>query len=94
MRVLFVLFTEEIKGALVSNSDGGTASTPSPGGVGEGDGGSSTALPLPRSDNSVPIDSEKYFVPFELACQSKTPRIVVTALDCLQVCGRVMELCA
>ncbi|CAG7719826.1 unnamed protein product [Allacma fusca] len=44
----------------------------------------SSALPLPKSDQSIPIDSEKYFVPFELACQSKTPRIVVTALDCLQ----------
>ncbi|CAL8096814.1 unnamed protein product [Orchesella dallaii] len=44
----------------------------------------SAALPLPKSETSVPIDSEKYFVPFELACQSKTPRIVVTALDCLQ----------
>lgn len=47
--------------------------------------GSSAALPLPKSDTSIPIDSEKYFVPFELACQSKTPRIVVTSLDCLQV---------
>lgn len=30
------------------------------------------------------INAEKYFLPFELACQSKTPRIVITALDCLQ----------
>lgn len=43
----------------------------------------STALPQPRSDSYV-ISAEKYFLPFELACQSKSPRIVVTALDCLQ----------
>lgn len=44
----------------------------------------STALPLPKNDSSNSINAEKYFLPFELACQSKTPRIVVTALDCLQ----------
>lgn len=49
------------------------------------DGNNSSALPLPKSEESIPVDSEKYFVPFELACQSKTPRIVVTSLDCLQV---------
>lgn len=43
----------------------------------------SNALPLPKSDTNV-ISAEKYFLPFELACQSKSPRIVVTALDCLQ----------
>lgn len=31
------------------------------------------------------VEADRYFLPFELACQSKTPRIVVTALDCLQV---------
>lgn len=46
--------------------------------------GQSTALPLPRNDSTNAINAEKYFLPFELACQSKTPRIVVTALDCLQ----------
>lgn len=45
---------------------------------------SSTALPLPKNDSTNSINAEKYFLPFELACQSKTPRIVVTALDCLQ----------
>lgn len=45
---------------------------------------SSAALPLPKNDSSNSINAEKYFLPFELACQSKTPRIVVTALDCLQ----------
>lgn len=46
---------------------------------------SSSALPLPKDDTSGNITAEKYFLPFELACQSKTYRIVVTALDCLQV---------
>lgn len=44
----------------------------------------STALPQPKNESSNSINAEKYFLPFELACQSKTPRIVVTALDCLQ----------
>lgn len=46
----------------------------------------SAALPLPKNDKSSNniINAEKYFLPFELACQSRTPRIVVTALDCLQ----------
>lgn len=44
----------------------------------------SAALPLPKNDTTNTIVAEKYFLPFELACQSKTPRIVVTALDCLQ----------
>lgn len=43
----------------------------------------SNALPQPKSDSNV-ITAEKYFLPFELACHSKSPRIVVTALDCLQ----------
>lgn len=30
------------------------------------------------------VEADRYFLPFELACQSKTPRIVVTSLDCLQ----------
>jgi hypothetical protein len=30
-------------------------------------------------------DAEKYFLPFELACKSKSPKIVETALDCIQV---------
>ena len=69
---------EEIKGALVDGKDGSLK-------AGEDGSNNSSALPLPKSDRSIPIDSEKYFIPFELACQSKTPRIVVTALDCLQV---------
>ncbi|KAG1705092.1 Brefeldin A-inhibited guanine nucleotide-exchange protein 1 [Nymphon striatum] len=52
--------------------------------------GISQALPIPRSPKGVSdgkvgeIEADKYFLPFELACQSKSPRIVVTALDCIQ----------
>ncbi|KAH0540473.1 hypothetical protein KQX54_017657 [Cotesia glomerata] len=49
----------------------------------QGEEAISNALPQPRNDSNV-ISAEKYFLPFELACQSKSPRIVVTALDCLQ----------
>uniref|UniRef100_A0A8C1KIU0 ADP-ribosylation factor guanine nucleotide-exchange factor 2 (brefeldin A-inhibited) n=1 Tax=Cyprinus carpio TaxID=7962 RepID=A0A8C1KIU0_CYPCA len=37
-------------------------------------------------DSSSPnyIEADKYVLPFELACQSKSPRIVSTSLDCLQ----------
>ncbi|XP_063968593.1 brefeldin A-inhibited guanine nucleotide-exchange protein 1-like [Lytechinus pictus] len=43
----------------------------------------SSALPLPKSNiNSIAAD--RHFLPFELACQSKSARIVNTALDCLQ----------
>ncbi|XP_015179780.1 PREDICTED: brefeldin A-inhibited guanine nucleotide-exchange protein 1 [Polistes dominula] len=51
--------------------------------VAQGEETTSNALPQPKSDSNV-ISAEKYFLPFELACQSKSPRIVVTALDCLQ----------
>jgi len=46
--------------------------------------GGSAALPVPRA-MSGHIDADKYFLPFELACRSKCPRIVNTSLDCLQV---------
>ncbi|XP_020383334.1 brefeldin A-inhibited guanine nucleotide-exchange protein 2 isoform X1 [Rhincodon typus] len=36
---------------------------------------------LPRANF---IEADKYFLPFELACQSKSPRIISTSLDCLQ----------
>lgn len=67
-----VLFSEELK------EENGQIQTTG------GDTTSSAALPLPKNDSSNSINAEKYFLPFELACQSKTPRIVVTALDCLQ----------
>lgn len=50
----------------------------------DGDNQTSGTLPLPKSDEANIITAEKYFLPFELACQSKASRIVVTALDCLQ----------
>ncbi|XP_039285175.1 brefeldin A-inhibited guanine nucleotide-exchange protein 1-like [Nilaparvata lugens] len=43
----------------------------------------SSALPMPK-DSNCNFTAERYFLPFELACKSKTARIVVTALDCLQ----------
>ncbi|BFY99374.1 hypothetical protein BsWGS_02414 [Bradybaena similaris] len=42
----------------------------------------SSALPVPKQAGFV--EADKYFLPFELACQSKCPRIVNIALDCLQ----------
>lgn len=66
-----VVFVEEIK------EENGQVAT----GI---ENSASTALPMPKNDSSNTINAEKYFLPFELACQSKTPRIVVTALDCLQ----------
>jgi len=48
------------------------------------DSGGSAALPVPRA-KSGHIDADKYFLPFELACRSKCPRIVNASLDCLQV---------
>ena len=36
------------------------------------------------SDAASRVEADKYFLPFELACQSKCPRIVNTALDCIQ----------
>lgn len=47
-------------------------------------GGVSAALPVPKGD-AQHIDVEGHFLPFELACRSKSARIVVTALDCIQV---------
>lgn len=46
-------------------------------------GGVSAALPVPKGD-AQHSDVEGHFLPFELACRSKSPRIVVTALDCIQ----------
>uniref|UniRef100_A0A6Q2YBH9 SEC7 domain-containing protein n=1 Tax=Esox lucius TaxID=8010 RepID=A0A6Q2YBH9_ESOLU len=40
-------------------------------------------LPPIKSKTSF-VEADKYFLPFELACQSKCPRIVITSLDCLQ----------
>jgi len=45
---------------------------------------SSAALPTPKAKANF-VEADRYFLPFELACCSKCPRIVNTALDCLQV---------
>ncbi|XP_058503473.1 brefeldin A-inhibited guanine nucleotide-exchange protein 1 isoform X3 [Solea solea] len=49
---------------------------------GDGKSGSSTLPPI--KSKTTFIEADKYFLPFELACQSKCPRIVITSLDCLQ----------
>ncbi|KAJ8279746.1 hypothetical protein COCON_G00068120 [Conger conger] len=49
---------------------------------GDNKAGSSTLPPVKSKTNF--IEADKYFLPFELACQSKCPRIVSTSLDCLQ----------
>uniref|UniRef100_A0A3Q2EAY4 ADP-ribosylation factor guanine nucleotide-exchange factor 1 (brefeldin A-inhibited) n=1 Tax=Cyprinodon variegatus TaxID=28743 RepID=A0A3Q2EAY4_CYPVA len=49
---------------------------------GDAKSGSSTLPPIKSKTNF--IEADKYFLPFELACQSKCPRIVITSLDCLQ----------
>ncbi|CAG9087309.1 Brefeldin A-inhibited guanine nucleotide-exchange protein 1 [Plutella xylostella] len=64
---------EEIKAELKNGGQVETSESPTSG-----------TLPLPKNDASNIITAEKYFLPFELACQSKAARIVVTALDCLQ----------
>ena len=38
----------------------------------------------PTSQYVVINDTEKYFLPFELACKSKSPKTVEAALDCIQ----------
>ena len=43
----------------------------------------SSALPDPKS--AVTVKAERYFLPFDLACQSKCARIVNISLDCIQV---------
>uniref|UniRef100_A0A8C4RY14 ARF guanine nucleotide exchange factor 1 n=1 Tax=Erpetoichthys calabaricus TaxID=27687 RepID=A0A8C4RY14_ERPCA len=50
--------------------------------LGEAKVGSGTLPPVKSKANF--IEADKYFLPFELACQSKCPRIVNTSLDCLQ----------
>ena len=52
--------------------------------ISSSDGSPSSALPPPKGKLPF-IEDDKYLLPFELACQSKSPRIVTAALDCLQV---------
>jgi len=48
---------------------------------GKGDEGSSV---LPEPSENAKLEADKYFLPFELACQSKTPRLIVVSLDGIQ----------
>ena len=38
-----------------------------------------------QTSNNIPSINETHYLPFELACASNHPRMVDTALDCLQV---------
>lgn len=46
--------------------------------------GSSAVLPPLKSESGILLDNEQFMLPFELACQSRSPRVVIAALDCLQ----------
>ncbi|XGW24338.1 hypothetical protein V3C99_006052 [Haemonchus contortus] len=35
-------------------------------------------------DKEQIVEADRYFLPFELACKSRSPKIVITSLDCLQ----------
>ena len=51
--------------------------------------GPDTPLPPPREQDRF-VNADKYFTPFRLACESRSPRIIRTALDCLQ--ARMMKM--
>jgi len=53
-----------------------TPASPSP-------SGSLTSSVLPEP-NPILVHVEKFFLPFELACHSKTPKIVCSALDSIE----------
>lgn len=40
-------------------------------------------MPPPKAEDNI-VNADKYFHPFRLACESKSPRVIRTALDCLQ----------
>lgn len=44
----------------------------------------SSVLPPLKSDSNLLLENEKYLLPFEQACHSKSAQIVITSLDCLQ----------
>ena len=46
--------------------------------------GPDSPLPPPQERDRI-VSAEKYFTPFRLACESKSPAIIRTALDCLEV---------
>lgn len=80
------------------NSSTENPSTPVPNGAPtDGSGGSACGSESPNSNDSrfsaawvLPepnpscVHVEKFFLPFELACQSKTPKIVCSALDSIE----------
>ena len=39
---------------------------------------------MPPKQGEIIVTANKYFHPFRLACESKTPRVISTALDSLQ----------
>jgi len=43
-----------------------------------------SVAPPKASEGDHVVNADKYFTPFQLACQSKSPKIVRTALDSLQ----------
>lgn len=45
--------------------------------------GPNSPLPPPQPEDKL-VNADKYFTPFRLACESKSPRIIRTALDSLQ----------
>lgn len=76
---------DSVVAALISHNFPISFFSPSPP-SGDGKSSSSTLPPIKSKTNF--IEADKYFLPFELACQSKCPRIVITSLDCLQVSKR------
>ena len=61
--------------------NGGQASSSSPSSPSSGSVSSFSVLPEP---NPILVHVEKFFLPFELACHSKTPKIVCSALDSIE----------
>ncbi len=53
--------------------------------------GPDSPMPPPQEQDRL-VNADKYFTPFRLACESKSPRIIRTALDCLQVIVDVLML--
>jgi hypothetical protein len=61
--------------------NGGVGQNSSPSSPSSSSVSSFSVLPEP---NPILVHVEKFFLPFELACRSKTPRIVCSALDSIE----------
>ena len=61
--------------------NGGAGQNSSPSSPSSSSVSSFSVLPEP---NPILVHVEKFFLPFELACRSKTPRIVCSALDSIE----------